>query len=116
MKVVVEGIETNEQLEIVAADGTVTEVQGYLFGRPVPANQIRQLLIASHGRRRRTTSGGGCRRVRLPEALGCKISAAAINGNSLQRGLGLIRLYPLRLLLKGINVRFFRLWCSVEMA
>jgi predicted signal transduction protein with EAL and GGDEF domain len=51
MKVVVEGIETNEQLEIVAADGTVTEVQGYLFGRPVAANQIRQLLIASHARR-----------------------------------------------------------------
>jgi diguanylate cyclase (GGDEF)-like protein len=51
MQVVVEGIETNEQLEIVAADGTVSEVQGYLFGRPVAANQIRQLLIASHARR-----------------------------------------------------------------
>jgi EAL domain-containing protein (putative c-di-GMP-specific phosphodiesterase class I) len=51
MQVVVEGIETNEQLEIVAADGTVSEVQGYLFGRPVPASQIRQLLIASHARR-----------------------------------------------------------------
>jgi EAL domain-containing protein (putative c-di-GMP-specific phosphodiesterase class I) len=51
MQVVVEGIETNEQLEIVAADGTVTEVQGYLFGRPVAANQIRQLLTASHARR-----------------------------------------------------------------
>jgi diguanylate cyclase (GGDEF)-like protein len=51
MQVVVEGIETNEQLEIVGADGTVTEVQGYLFGRPVPATQIRQLLIASHARR-----------------------------------------------------------------
>ncbi len=51
MKVVVEGIETNEQLEIVAADGTVTEVQGYLFGRPVAASQIRQLLAASHARR-----------------------------------------------------------------
>jgi diguanylate cyclase (GGDEF)-like protein len=51
MSVVVEGIETNEQLEIVAADGTVTEVQGYLFGRPVAAGQIRQLLVASHARR-----------------------------------------------------------------
>ena len=50
MQVVVEGIETNEQLEIVAADGTVTEAQGYLFGRPVASNQIRQLLAASHGR------------------------------------------------------------------
>ena len=51
MSVVVEGIETNEQLELISADGTVTEAQGYLFSRPVPAASIRQLLIASHGRR-----------------------------------------------------------------
>ncbi|HXO68923.1 MAG TPA: EAL domain-containing protein, partial [Bradyrhizobium sp.] len=51
MSVVVEGIETNEQLELISADGTVTEAQGYLFSRPVAATQIRQLLDASHGRR-----------------------------------------------------------------
>jgi diguanylate cyclase (GGDEF)-like protein len=51
MSVVVEGIETNEQLELVSADGTVTEAQGYLFSRPVPAVRVRQLLNASHGRR-----------------------------------------------------------------
>jgi diguanylate cyclase (GGDEF)-like protein len=51
MKVVVEGIETNEQLELISADGTVTEAQGYLFSRPVPAVRVRQLLNASHGRR-----------------------------------------------------------------
>jgi diguanylate cyclase (GGDEF)-like protein len=51
MSVVVEGIETNEQLELVNADGTITEAQGYLFSRPVPAARIRQLLNASHGRR-----------------------------------------------------------------
>ncbi|MBS0529397.1 MAG: EAL domain-containing protein [Proteobacteria bacterium] len=50
MSVVVEGIETNEQLELISADGTVTEAQGYLFSRPVPATRIRQLLDASHGR------------------------------------------------------------------
>jgi diguanylate cyclase (GGDEF)-like protein len=50
MKVVVEGIETNEQLELISADGTVTEAQGYLFSRPVPALRVRQLLDASHGR------------------------------------------------------------------
>ncbi|WP_025034106.1 putative bifunctional diguanylate cyclase/phosphodiesterase [Bradyrhizobium sp. DOA9] len=51
MSVVVEGIETNEQLELISADGTVSEGQGYLFSRPVPAVRIRQLLNASHGRR-----------------------------------------------------------------
>ncbi|UCF54506.1 MAG: EAL domain-containing protein, partial [Bradyrhizobium sp.] len=51
MAVVVEGIETNEQLELISADGMVTEGQGYLFSRPVPAVRIRQLLNASHGRR-----------------------------------------------------------------
>jgi diguanylate cyclase (GGDEF)-like protein len=51
MLVVVEGIETNEQLELISADGTVTEAQGYLFSRPVPAVRVRQLLNASHGRR-----------------------------------------------------------------
>jgi diguanylate cyclase (GGDEF)-like protein len=50
MTVVVEGIETNEQLELIIADGTVTEAQGYLFSRPVPASRVRQLLNASHGR------------------------------------------------------------------
>lgn len=51
MAVVVEGVETNEQLELISADGTVTEAQGYLFSRPVPATRIRELLSASHGRR-----------------------------------------------------------------
>ncbi len=51
MLVVVEGIETNEQLELISADGTVTEAQGYLFSRPVPAVRVRQLLNASHGHR-----------------------------------------------------------------
>jgi diguanylate cyclase (GGDEF)-like protein len=50
MAVVVEGIETNEQLELITADGTVTEAQGFLLSRPVPAPLIRQLLNASHGR------------------------------------------------------------------
>jgi diguanylate cyclase (GGDEF)-like protein len=51
MSVVVEGIETNEQLELINADGSVTEAQGYLFSRPVPAARVRQLLNASHGHR-----------------------------------------------------------------
>ncbi|KIZ44349.1 MULTISPECIES: EAL domain-containing protein [Rhodopseudomonas] len=51
MAVVVEGIETNEQLDLISADGTVTEAQGFLFSRPVPAARVRQLLAASHGDR-----------------------------------------------------------------
>jgi diguanylate cyclase (GGDEF)-like protein len=51
MAVVVEGIETNEQLELITADGTVTEAQGFLFSRAVPGPIIRQLLNASHGHR-----------------------------------------------------------------
>ena len=54
MSVVVEGIETNEQLELVSADGTVTEAQGFLFSRPVPATQVRELLNASHGSQKPT--------------------------------------------------------------
>jgi len=51
MQVVVEGIETSKQLELISADGTVSEAQGFLFSAPVPALQIRELLNASHGRR-----------------------------------------------------------------
>jgi EAL domain-containing protein (putative c-di-GMP-specific phosphodiesterase class I) len=53
LAVVVEGIETAEQLELVRADGTVTEAQGYLFSRPVPAARLYDLLQqASPGGRR----------------------------------------------------------------
>lgn len=56
MSVVVEGIETNQQLDIIMADGTVAEVQGYLFSKPVPAGRIRELLAASHGLRETTSA------------------------------------------------------------
>ena len=67
MSVVVEGIETNEQLELISADGTVTEAQGYLFSRPVPAVRVRQLLNASHGRRAGGSRCSWFRRDRSPE-------------------------------------------------
>ena len=41
----------NAVLSNGSADGTVSEAQGYLFSRPVPAVRMRQLLNASHGRR-----------------------------------------------------------------
>lgn len=49
MKTVAEGVETVEHLEKVAGAGC-DEVQGYLFSRPVPVNEIAG-VIASCGRR-----------------------------------------------------------------
>jgi|GEM_PF-243552 len=46
MTVAVEGIETSEQLELIATCDTIDEGQGYLFSRPVPAALIRDLLSA----------------------------------------------------------------------
>ena len=46
-----EGVETEEQLEKMIAYGC-TEVQGYLFSRPVPAPAIEGVLAKFHGARR----------------------------------------------------------------
>jgi len=46
LRVAVEGIETQSQLDFVAAEESVNEVQGFLLGRPMPASQIRTLLSA----------------------------------------------------------------------
>ncbi len=48
LRVVVEGVETQEQLELLAAEDSVDEVQGYLLGRPIPAPDLRKLLYASY--------------------------------------------------------------------
>jgi EAL domain-containing protein (putative c-di-GMP-specific phosphodiesterase class I) len=47
MSVVVEGIETDEQLALVLAEPAITEAQGFLFSRPVPKRDIRSLLSAA---------------------------------------------------------------------
>ncbi len=44
LSVAVEGIETVEQLALVAAEGNVTEAQGFLFSPAIPARQIAVLL------------------------------------------------------------------------
>jgi diguanylate cyclase (GGDEF)-like protein len=46
LRVVVEGVETQEQLELLAAEDSIDEVQGYLLGRPMPAADLRKLLYA----------------------------------------------------------------------
>jgi EAL domain-containing protein (putative c-di-GMP-specific phosphodiesterase class I) len=48
MKTTAEGVETQQQLRKLHEEGC-TEVQGYLFSRPVPAAQAAQLL-QSHKR------------------------------------------------------------------
>jgi sensor c-di-GMP phosphodiesterase-like protein len=40
----VEGIETVEQLALVAAEGSVTEAQGFLFSPALPAKEVLALL------------------------------------------------------------------------
>jgi EAL domain-containing protein (putative c-di-GMP-specific phosphodiesterase class I) len=44
LKVVVEGIETDDQLRLIRNDVHINEAQGFLFCKPVPARQIRDLL------------------------------------------------------------------------
>jgi EAL domain-containing protein (putative c-di-GMP-specific phosphodiesterase class I) len=43
MTTTAEGVETPEQLAMIRAEGC-TEMQGYLFSRPVPAREIDELL------------------------------------------------------------------------
>ncbi|HMF27801.1 MAG TPA: EAL domain-containing protein, partial [Candidatus Cybelea sp.] len=47
LRVAVEGVETEEQLVLIAAEDSIDEVQGFLFGRPLPVSAIRQLLFAA---------------------------------------------------------------------
>jgi diguanylate cyclase (GGDEF)-like protein/PAS domain S-box-containing protein len=47
LRVAVEGIETAEQLALIIAENKVDEVQGFLFGVPLPASALRPLLRAS---------------------------------------------------------------------
>ena len=47
LRVTVEGVETEEQLALIASEASIDEVQGYLLGRPMPAADIRRLLDAT---------------------------------------------------------------------
>jgi len=47
METTAEGVETTEQLDTVRAEGC-TEMQGFLFSRPLPAGEVEQFLL-DHG-------------------------------------------------------------------
>jgi diguanylate cyclase (GGDEF)-like protein len=44
MSVTMEGVETREQLDLLTNEASFDEAQGYLFSRPVPADDIMKLL------------------------------------------------------------------------
>jgi diguanylate cyclase (GGDEF)-like protein/PAS domain S-box-containing protein len=48
LRVVVEGVEDEAQLALLAEEDSIDEVQGYLFCRPLPAADVRKLLYASY--------------------------------------------------------------------
>jgi diguanylate cyclase (GGDEF)-like protein len=44
MTVLIEGVETEKQLRMIEALGTISEAQGYLFSRPIPEKDVNALL------------------------------------------------------------------------
>jgi diguanylate cyclase (GGDEF)-like protein len=54
MTATAEGVETREQLDMVTSEGC-TEMQGYLFSRPLPAHEIERLFLS--GREAPTAPG-----------------------------------------------------------
>ena len=48
LRVVVEGVETEDQLELLIPEESIDEVQGYLLCRPLPAADLRKLLCETH--------------------------------------------------------------------
>ena len=46
LAVTVEGVETREQLALIARERSITEVQGFYIGSAVPAEEIRGLLFS----------------------------------------------------------------------
>ncbi|MEC9344498.1 MAG: EAL domain-containing protein [Pseudomonadota bacterium] len=49
LSITIEGVETAEQMEILCAKVHVNEMQGYLFGRAIPASDVADLLAIGSG-------------------------------------------------------------------
>jgi len=56
MTATAEGVETNEQLDRITAEGC-TEMQGYLFSRPLPAADIERLFLSRQKTKRASDRG-----------------------------------------------------------
>jgi len=52
MTATAEGVETREQLDRITSEGC-TEMQGYLFSRPLPAQEIERLFLSGRGESRK---------------------------------------------------------------
>jgi EAL domain-containing protein (putative c-di-GMP-specific phosphodiesterase class I) len=59
MATTAEGVETKEQLDTVRAEGC-TEMQGFLFSRPVPAEEIEALLLDKRKAQSTEDRSAGC--------------------------------------------------------
>ena len=51
MDTTAEGVETQDQLAMLRHEGC-TEVQGYLFSKPLPGSQVPELILSFAGDRR----------------------------------------------------------------
>jgi diguanylate cyclase (GGDEF)-like protein len=64
LTVVIEGIETKEQLQLLLAQTPVDEIQGYLFSKPVNGDSVRALLDKRHNANKSMLSKlQGCLRI-----------------------------------------------------
>ena len=55
MTATAEGVETREQLDSITSEGC-TEMQGFLFSRPLPAREIERLFLSGQGDNRLPTA------------------------------------------------------------
>ena len=62
LRVVVEGVETEEQLELLIPEESIDEVQGYLLCKPLSAADVRDLLHATYVDPEQACGRSRCRR------------------------------------------------------
>jgi EAL domain-containing protein (putative c-di-GMP-specific phosphodiesterase class I) len=53
LTVTAEGVETEEQLALIQAHTKVDQIQGYLFGIPLPKREVAELMARMEGAARR---------------------------------------------------------------